>query len=175
MNIKNFANDQEINKIINDLYLKSTKPTHKYNKSDINFLFEIKSITDNLSNPQINNNEIIASLIHFINLLNTCDVPKQLIEHFFKNHSVVNLIDMINSNNINSKILLVFCNTINTICSINPNYIEEFITYQVIFYMMNLIFIFNDIEIKAELIYFIFQILIRSQNSLKVYNKINLF
>lgn len=168
-NLENISNDSEINIIINDLYIsKSSKPMHKYNKSDINFMSEIKSITDNLSNTDINNNEIIASLIYFINLLNYFDLPKQLIEHFFKNYSIVNLMDLLNSTNINSRILLVFTNAINTICLNNPNYIEEFITYQYIFNLINLIFVFPDIEIKSEIIYFIFQILIRSQNSLKV-------
>lgn len=170
INIKNFINDQEINKLISDIYLmKSSKPAHKYNKSDINFLHEIKTITENLANGQINSNEMIASLVYFINLLSASDMPKQLIEHFFKNYSVVNWLDLLNNTNImNNKFLLIFCNAINTICVMNSNYIEEFITYQFIYYLMNLIFVFNDVEIKAELIYFIFQILIRSQNSLKV-------
>lgn len=170
INLKNLSNDPEMNKIINELYLmKSKKPMHKYNKSDINFLHEIKTITENLNNSQINSNEIIASLIYFVNLLNTSDVPKQLIESFFKNYSVVNLMDLINNpNHINSRFILAFLDTVNTLCNINSNYIEEFITYQLVFYLINLIFVFNDVEIKAQLVYFIFQILIRSQNSLKV-------
>lgn len=170
INMKNLCNDSEINKIINELYLmKSIKPMHKYNKSDINFLHEIKTITDNLLNPQINLNEIISSLIYFVSLLNTSEMPNQLIENFFKNYSVVNFLDLINNSNCaNTRFILVFLDTVNSICIINQNYIEEFITYQLIFYMMNLIFVFNDVEIKAQLIYFIFQILIRSQSSLKV-------
>jgi hypothetical protein len=172
INLENINNEPEINNIINDLYIaKSAKPMHKYNKSDINFMSEIKLITDNLSNSNINNNEIIASLIHFINLLNYFDLPKQLIEYFFKNYSIVNLMDILNSPNMNSDLLLVFSNMINAICLNNPNYIDEFITYQYIFNLINLIFAYNDIEIKSEIIYFIFQILIRSQNSLKVKNK----
>ncbi len=172
INLKNLVNDPEISKVTNELYLmKSVKPMHKYNKSDINFLHEVKTITDNLLSPQVNSSETIASLIYYVNLLNVCESPQQLIESFFKNYSVVNFMDLINnSNHVNSIFLLVFLDTVNAICMVNQNYIEEFITYQMIFYIMNLIFVFNDVEIKAQLVYFIFQILIRSQHSLKVIN-----
>jgi hypothetical protein len=110
--------------------------------------------------------ELLLCLIKLVWLFNYNS--KTLIDYFIKNFGIVNFISILNSKHMSSKSLHILLYIINIIINENVQLVEDFISYGLLFYVTRLIHSFTDAEIKAELIYMLFLIIINSPGLLKV-------
>jgi hypothetical protein len=131
------------------------------NVGKVDVKIEIKLITEALYDIEnLNENEILFLLTKLITILNQDSTISISINYFIKTMSTVHFINILNDKNINNKILHLHLHIVNKLISSKEPYLDEIITFQYYFYVSKLIHIFQDLEIKIELLftfYYLFQ------------------
>lgn len=157
--IKNFKNESnnfsELREVINKLIL--------FSSTSIN----ANQISHNSSLDINKETELLISLVKLVSLFNY-NSKLSLIDYFIKNFGIVNFISILNSKYISSKSVHILLYIINIIINENVQLVEDFLSYGLLFYVTRLLHSFNDVEIKAELIYMLFLIIINSPGLLRV-------
>jgi hypothetical protein len=137
---------------------------------------DLKKILDYLNAISNDENELFIHLLKLVMLLNTNNFAMNTntnktnpTDYFIKNYGVLNLINILNCNLINSRILFLILHIINQVCIDNSSLMDDFISFQLLFYVARLIHLFNDTEIKTEILFMIYKIIFNSSGMLKVF------
>lgn len=139
------------------------------NKQEAFNMAELKVVIEKLNQiDKINENDLFLALIKLATLFNS-NTKTLLIDYFTKAYGIINFLTILNSPLIHSKSLYLMLYVINQINTDNSDNLEDFISYQLLFYVARLVHLFNDIEIKSEVVYMVFQILINSPGLLKLF------
>jgi hypothetical protein len=172
-NLKQFREDSNLAKISADFFKEKLEAKGVNQKSDSTYLLEFKTIIECLNKIEdceyenFLENEIFICLLRLSFLFET-ENKQHLIEKFLKNFGIINLINIFNTKLINSKILFIVCYILNQLVIEYPNLLEDVISYQFFFYVTKMNFFFQEIEIKIELIFMIYQILFNNPFMIKV-------
>ena len=132
------------------------------NKQEVKLIIEIINDIEKL-----NENELFLIIFRLLYLLNN-ETGSVLITLFIKNFSIISFLNILNSNLVNNKIIYLYIHIMNMIIMHKENFIDDLITYQFYFYITKLIHLFSDIDIKMELIFNFFLILLSNNINLKV-------
>jgi len=172
-NLKLFREDSNLTKVSADFFKEKLEAKGVNKKNDSTYLLEFKMIIESLNKIEDcedqNNleNEIFICLLRLSFLFET-ENKQHYIDKFLKNFGIINLINILNTKLINSKILFIICYILNQLVIEYPNLLEDVISYQFFFYVTKMNFFYQEIEIKIELTFMIYQILFNNPFMIKV-------
>lgn len=170
--IKQYIEDEHIQSLLHNIFTERRGVGSNSKNDELSDLKECIDKLDKILSKNVKSetdeSELLLILIKLIILFNSNNRASN-IDHFLTSYKLVNFIQIIQSNFVNAKILYLFLFLCNQITSEFPNLIEDLIYYQLIFYLTRLLHTFNQDEIKAELIYLLYQILMVSPDTLKIF------
>ncbi len=160
--IKIYLLDMNLVSESDELILSRSYKGRLENKQELKLIIEIINDIEKL-----NEHELFLIIFRLLYLLNH-ETGSVLITLFIKNFSIISFLNILNSNMINNKIIYIYLHIINMMIMHKENLIDDLITYQFYFYITKLIHLFSDIDIKMELLFNFFLILLSNNIYLKV-------